>query len=71
MFKRVKESLWMNGVLREYADIYVENNKEAQSLDTNDYIQGSKLYVIETAQLYVLSREGGEWRSSTNGSVLA
>ncbi|MBQ9780421.1 MAG: hypothetical protein IJW00_05710 [Clostridia bacterium] len=70
MYKRVKENSWMNGVQREYADIYVENVREAKTVDTNDYIQGSKLYVIETAQLYVLSREGGVWRNASNGSVL-
>ena len=31
---------------REYAEIYVDDRAEALTMDPDDYIQGSKMYII-------------------------
>ena len=72
MYKRSKYDYKDDdGKHREYADIYVSDTEEAKTVDTDDYIQGSKMYIIETAELYVLNREGGVWCNVTDGTMLA
>lgn len=53
-----------------YADIYVKDRREALEVDTSHRIQGSKLYIVETAELFVLNEDEGMWCSATDGSVL-
>lgn len=72
MYKRVKDNYTDKAhKYREYADIYVGDREEGLSLDTDDYIQGSKLYVVELAELFVLNRTGGAWCSVNDGASLA
>ncbi len=71
MYKRVKDNYTDDSrKYREYADVYVGDKQEGLSLDTDDYVQGSKLYVVETAELYVLNRAGGYWCSVVDGTPL-
>ena len=71
MYKRVKDNYTDDSrKYREYADVYVGDKQEGLSLDTDDYVQGSKLYVVETAELYVLNRAGGSWCSVVDGTPL-
>lgn len=53
------------------ADVYVKNRAEAEELDTSLLIQGSKLLVIETAELFVLNEDGGIWCSALDGAPMA
>lgn len=53
-----------------YADIYVKDRDEAMAISTSELIQGSKLYVIETAELFVLNEDEGKWCSAVDGAVL-
>lgn len=71
MYKRVKDDHNDRyNKHREYAEIYVDDRKEALSLDPDDYIQGSRMYIIETAELYVLQANRKQWRSATDGHPL-
>lgn len=53
------------------ADVYVKDRAEAEQVDTSLLIQGSKLLVIETAELFILNEDGGTWRSALDGSPMA
>ena len=55
----------------KFVDIYVKDRQEALTVDTNQLIQGSKLYIVETAELFVLNEDEGVWYSAVDGSVLA
>ena len=71
MYKRVKDSYVDDKKKRrEYADIYVGDLAEARAVDTDDYIQGSKLYVVAEAALFVLQATGSIWRNAVNGAAL-
>ena len=54
----------------KYVDIYVKDRTEALSISTNDLIQGSKLYIVESAELFVLNRDEGVWCSAVDGAAL-
>ena len=72
MYKRVKDKHEDNHKrYREYAEIYVDDMEEALTVDPDDYIQGSKMYIIETAELYVLQSNRKQWRSANDGSPLS
>ena len=71
MYKRSKDSyLDEHKKFREYAEIYVDDVEEALSIPPDDYIQGSKMYIIETAELYVLQANRKQWRSASDGRPL-
>ena len=72
MYKRVKDKHedQRKKKHREYAEIYVDDRAEALTVDPDDYIQGSKMYIIETAELYVLQANRKQWRSAMDGSPL-
>ena len=71
MYKRVKDKHEdQRKRYREYAEIYVDDRAEALTVDPDDYIQGSKMYVIETAELYVLHFGRKQWRNAYDGSPL-
>ena len=53
-----------------FADIYVKNRTEAQAVKTDQLVQGSKLFIIETAELFVLNEDGGVWCSAVDGTVM-
>ena len=72
MYKRVKDKHEdTRKKYREYAEIYVDDRAEALTMDPDDYIQGSKMYIIETAELYVLQANRKQWRSAQDGSPLS
>ena len=72
MYKRVKDKHEdTHKKHREYAEIYVDDKTEALAVDPDDYIQGSKMYIIETAELYVLQANRKQWRSAKDGSPLS
>ena len=72
MYKRVKDDYEdKTKKHREYAEIYVDDVAEALTVDPDDYIQGSKMYIIETAELYVLQANRKQWRSAKNGRPLS
>ncbi len=73
MYKRIKDSYLDNKSkkTREYAEIYVDDKAEALSVSTDDYIQGSKMYIIESAELYILHASKGIWCSADDGHALA
>ena len=72
MYKRVKADYNdERNKHREYAEIYVDDKAEALTIDPDDYIQGSKMYIIETAELYVLQANRKQWRSAKDGSPLS
>ncbi len=72
MYKRVKDDYEdENKKHREYAEIYVDDKAEALTIDPDKYIQGSKMYIIETAELYVLQSNRELWRSAKDGSPLS
>lgn len=52
------------------ADVYVRDRDEALALDTSYLIQGSKLFIIRTAELFVLDEDGGVWCSAEDGAIL-
>lgn len=54
-----------------YVDIYVKDLAEAFEVETHHLTQGSKLYIVEKAALYVLNEDAGVWCSSVDGTVLA
>ena len=71
MYKRVKDKHEdKHKRYREYAELYVDDMAEALTVDPDDYIQGSKMYIIETAELYVLQANRKQWRSAKNGRPL-
>ena len=71
MYKRVKDKHADEyNKYREYAEIYVDDKTEALNVDPDDYIQGSKMYIIETAELFVLQANRKQWRSANDGSPL-
>ena len=51
-------------------DIYVKDVSEALTVDTALLLQGSKMLIIETMELFVLNEDGGVWYSASDGSVL-
>lgn len=53
-----------------YVDIYVKDYAEALEVSTKKMIQGSKLYIVETAELFVLNEDDGVWCSAMDGAVL-
>ena len=55
---------------RRMVDIYVKNSAEARTVDTSLLIQGSKLLVIETMELFILDDDGGVWRNVSDGAVM-
>ncbi len=55
----------------QYMDIYVKDRAEALAVNRTRLTQGSKLYIIETAELYVLNEDRGQWCSAVDGTVLA
>ena len=55
----------------KFVDIYVKDRAEALTVDTARLIQGSKLFIIETTDLYVLNEDEGVWYHATDGTVLA
>jgi hypothetical protein len=71
MYKRVKDSyVDKHKKFREYAEIYVDDRAEALTVDPDDYIQGSKMYIIESAELYVLQANRKLWRNASTGKAL-
>ncbi len=54
----------------KYADIYVKDRAEAVKVSTNNLAQGSKLYIVEAAELFVLNEDEGVWCSAVNGAAL-
>lgn len=55
----------------KYVDIYVKDSAEALTVSTRKLTQGSKLYIVETAELFVLNEDEGVWCSAADGTVLA
>ena len=55
----------------KYVDIYVKDPAEALTVSTRKLTQGSKLYIVETAELFVLNEDEGAWCSAADGRVLA
>lgn len=55
----------------KFVDIYVKNRGEALTVGTDQLIQGSKLLIIETAELFVLNEDEGVWCHALDGTVLA
>ena len=53
-----------------YVDIYVKDMAEALEIETGHLTQGSKLYIVETAELYVLNENAGVWCSAVDGRKL-
>lgn len=51
-------------------DIYVKDRAEALTVDTSLLMQGSKMLIIETVELFILNEDGGVWCSALDGSVL-
>ena len=54
----------------KFVDVYVKDHAEAVTVDTSRLIQGSKLWIVEAAELYVLNEDGGVWCSAMDGTVL-
>ena len=54
----------------KYVDIYVKDRTEAMDISTNLLIQGSKMYIVETAELFVLNQDDGVWYSAADGTML-
>ncbi len=54
----------------KYVDIYVKDRAEAMEISTQKLTQGSKLYVVETAELFILNEDDGVWCSAVDGTVL-
>jgi hypothetical protein len=54
----------------KFSDIYVQDRQEAMAVDTSLLIQGSKLFIIETAELFILNKDGGVWCSAVDGAFL-
>jgi hypothetical protein len=54
----------------KFADIYVKDREEALAVDTSLFIQGSKLFIIETAELFILNQDGGLWCSAVDGAFM-
>ncbi|MBE6584933.1 MAG: hypothetical protein E7645_00220 [Ruminococcaceae bacterium] len=54
----------------KYVDIYVKDLAEAMKVKKNKLVQGSKLFIVETASLYVLNEDEGVWCSAVDGTVL-
>ena len=53
-----------------FVDIYAKDRAEAQAVNTGQLLQGSKLFIIETAELFILNEDGGVWCSATDGTVM-
>ena len=54
----------------KYVDIYVKDVAEALEVETYHFTQGSKLYIVETAELYILNENAGLWCSAVDGAIL-
>ena len=50
--------------------LYATTASEAKQVKTSDFLIGSTLIVLQTASVYMLDADGGEWRSVKDGSRL-
>lgn len=53
-----------------FVDVYVKDRAEAMDVNTSFLIQGSKLLIIETAELFILNEDEGVWCSAFDGTPL-
>ena len=54
----------------EDAVIYVTTRAEAAALPTAGFVQGSVLFVIREAKMYMLDTDGGTWYNVATGVSL-
>ncbi|MCQ2429298.1 MAG: hypothetical protein MJ192_03095 [Clostridia bacterium] len=54
----------------EEVTVYTTTRSEALALDTEYFVQGSILFVIREAKMYMLDTDGGSWYNVANGLKL-
>ena len=55
----------------EDATIYATTKEEALTVDTSKLLIGSTLFILQTMDTYLLDADGGAWRSTRDGEMLA
>ena len=51
-------------------DLYVKDREEAMTVKTTLLLQGSKLFIVETMELFILNEDGGVWYRVPDMTVL-
>ncbi|HPD27999.1 MAG TPA: hypothetical protein PK673_06460 [Paludibacteraceae bacterium] len=54
---------------RKYAEIFCETQAEMQTIDTGNYVAGTKAYIVQTGKTYFLDKPTGKWYDSAGASL--
>lgn len=68
--KKVSERSDKNGKYIESATIYATTREEALDFDASRLMQGSMLFVIQSASVYMLDSDGGVWYNISTGKAI-
>lgn len=68
--KEVVECALKNGKHIEKVMLYATQKSDVQGMSTSDFAQGSMLFVVRTAGLYVLDEDGGAWHNAATGTSI-
>ena len=72
--KKTSRSVFVSGdgtqTRMEDAVIYATTRSEAKALPTANLLQGSVLFIIREAKMYMLDTDGGVWYNTATGVSL-
>lgn len=54
---------------RKYAEIFCADNDEMQTIDTGNYVVGTKAYIVQTGKTYFIDKPTGKWYDSAGASL--
>lgn len=69
--KEVLNTAYLDGVYSEKVFLYVTDKKTAKNVDSSHFLQGSMMYIIQGAKLYMLDNDGrfsGKWFNISTGN---
>lgn len=69
--KKVSERSDKNGKYIETATIYATTKEEALNVDVSQLTQGSLLFVVQSANMYMLDSDGGNWYNVSTGKAIS
>lgn len=69
--KEVVECAIKNGKHIEKAIFYATEKADVKDISTADLTQGSMLFVIRDAKMYLLDEDGGAWYNASTGVALS
>lgn len=68
--KEVIESARKNGKYIEKVIVYATDKADVGGVSTADFTQGSMLFVVREAKMYLLDEDGGAWYNASTGTAL-